>query len=75
MTNKDLFDNETIEKFRAFSSKLYNLKHGLELYMNYLADETDASLEALCLGAIIKNYFNVAKEEFNKLEEELGVLA
>lgn len=75
MTNKYSFDNETIEKFQELSSKLYNLKHCLEMYMNYIEDETDASLGVLCLGIIIKNYFNIAKEEFNKLEDELGVLA
>lgn len=75
MKNKYSFDDETIEKFQELSSKLYNLKYCLEMYMNYIEGETNIPLGVLCLGIIIKNYFNLAKVEFNKLEDELGILA
>ena len=42
--------------------------------MNYLEDETETTLNIRCLALILNNYFNIIKEEYNKLEEDLGVL-
>lgn len=74
MDNKYFFSHEILEKFQQIDSKLYNLKYCLDRFVNDIEDETDSSLSIICLGLIIKHYFNTTKEEFNKLEEELGVL-
>lgn len=74
MNNKYSFSDEIVEKFQDFDSKLYNIKYCLEMYMNYLEDETHVPLPFICMGLIIKSYFNNAKEEFVKLEEDLDVL-
>ncbi len=74
MQHNNSFSQEILEKFQQIDSKLYNLKYCLEMFINYIEDEADASLSIVCLGLIIKHYFNTTKEEFNKLEEELGVL-
>ena len=44
-----------------------------ELFINYLEGETDIPLKAQCLALTLYKYFNIAKENFNKLEEDLGV--
>lgn len=69
-----LFDDEIIEKFNDISNKLYNLKYSYELFFNYLENETTVPVEVICLGLIIKEYFEKAKRDYNNLEEELGVL-
>lgn len=74
MLNQKIFNNEIICKFDNIGNKLYNLKYSLDLYINYLESETEVPIKAQCLGLILREYFNEIKEDYNKLEEELGIL-
>ncbi len=75
MNSDNIFNQKTIEKFENISSKLYNIKYCLEFYLDYIENETDAPLNVICTGLIIKEYFNNTKNEYNRLEEDLGILS
>ena len=74
MLNQKVFSNEMQYKFENIDNKLYNLKYSFDLYISYLENETDVPLKAQCLGLILKEYFNEIKDDYNKLEEDLGIL-
>lgn len=74
MSNSKIFSKELKEKFEDIDNKLYNLKHSFDLYINYLESDINIPLKAQCLALILNNYFNIVKDEYNKLEEDLGVL-
>lgn len=65
---------ETKQKFEDIGSKLYNFKYSLEAFINELEGDAEISLGNLCLLLILRDYFNKLKEDYNKLEEDLGVL-
>ena len=50
------------------------LPHAFKLFIDYLEDETDIPLQVKCFALILNEYFNKTKKDFNKLEEDLGVL-
>lgn len=74
MSYKEIFSEELKIRFEEVGSKLYNLKHSFDLFINYLEEEPDIPLNIQCLALILNNYFNNAKDDYNKLEEDLGVL-
>ena len=74
MMIENFSEEEIKEKFNNFGSKMYNLKYSFELFLNYLETENDASLNTICLGHILKDYFEKAKNEYNTIEEDLGLL-
>lgn len=74
MQYQDIFSTEIKQRFENVGDKLYNLKYSFDLFTNYLEDETETTLNIRCLALILNNYFNIIKEEYNKLEEDLGVL-
>lgn len=74
MLVNNLFDNEIKERFEKISSKMYNFKHSFRTFINDLEDNTDIPLGYLCLLLILQDYFNEIKKDYNKLEEDLGVL-
>ena len=74
MSGKEFFNAEMKQKFESIGSKLYNLKYSLELFINYLECESDISLNLVCLALILNNYFSIVKDEYNSLEESLGLL-
>ena len=74
MMIENFSEEEIKERFNNFSSKMYNLKYSFELFLNYLETEDDASLNTICLGHILKDYFEKAKNEYNTIEEDLGLL-
>ena len=74
MLVNNLFDNEIKERFEKISSKMYNFKHSFRIFINDLEDNTDIPLGYLCLLLILQDYFNKIKKDYNKLEEDLGVL-
>ena len=74
MNEGTLFSTKTRQRFEDIGSKLYNFKYGFDLIFNYLENEEDISLNSICLLIILKKYFSEIKEDYNKLEEDLGVL-
>ena len=74
MSYSNVFNTETKQRFEEIGSKLYNFKYSFEIFINDLQDNTDIPLGNLCLLLILKNYFDSLKNEYNKLEEDLGVL-
>ena len=74
MSEKNIFNDELQLRFDNISNKLFNMKYSFDLFINYLEDETDIPLKAQCLGLILREYFNKLKDDYNKLEEDLGVL-
>ena len=74
MSGQEFFNAEMKQKFESIGSKLYNLKYSLELFINYLECESDISLNLVCLALILNNYFSIVKDEYNSLEESLGLL-
>lgn len=73
MAYQKIFNEEIKQRFEDIGSELYNFKYSFELFINYLEGETDIPLKAQCLALTLYQYFNIAKENFNKLEEDLGV--
>ena len=74
MSMQKIFNDEIQLRFDEISNKLYNFKYSFDLFINYLEDETDIPLNAQCFALILKEYFNKTKEDYNKLEEDLGIL-
>lgn len=74
MTQDEILSEKLKQRFEDIGSKLYNLKYSFDLLINCIEDEVDVPLELKCLALILNNYFNITKEEYNKLEEDLGVL-
>ena len=74
MLQQEIFSKELKERFNILDSELYNLKHAFKLFVDYLEDETDIPLKAKCFALILNEYFNKTKKDFNKLEEDLGIL-
>lgn len=74
MNEGTLFSTKTRQRFEDIGSKLYNFKYSLEAFVNELQDNSDIPLGNLCLLLILRDYFNNLKEDYNKLEEDLGVL-
>ena len=74
MNKNNTFSDEVKNKFDSIGIKLYNFKHGFDFLIKDLEDEADKSLGLICLLLILKKYFSEIKDEYNKLEEELGVL-
>lgn len=74
MLINELLDEQVKERFENIGNKMYNFKYSLEECINELEDNAEIPLGKLCLLLILKNYFNNLKEDYNKLEEELGVL-
>ena len=69
-----LLSDEMREEFYDIGEKLYNFKHAFNLMVHYLEDETDVSLGLICVFLIMKNYFSGIKEDYKKLEQDLGIL-
>ena len=74
MDNIDIFKEDIKNRFSNIGIKLYNFKHSLDLVVNYIEDEADNSLKLICTLLILKKYFSEIKDEYNKLEKDLGVL-
>ena len=74
MNDNKIFSDILKIKFDDIGNKLYNFKYGFDLIFNYLENEEDISLNSICLLIILKKYFSEIKEDYNKLEEDLGVL-
>lgn len=74
MSIDEIFSKELKERFNILDSELYNLKHAFKLFVDYLEDETEIPLQVKCFALILNEYFNKTKKDFNKLEEDLGVL-
>lgn len=74
MNEGTLFSTKTRQRFEDIGSKLYNFKYSFEAFVNELQDNSDIPLGNLCLLLILRDYFNNLKEDYNKLEEDLGVL-
>lgn len=69
-----LCSDEFVHRFEDIGSKLYNFKHSFDAFINELEGNGYISLGALCSLLILKDYFNNLKEDYNKLEEDLGVI-
>lgn len=74
MLVNNLFDEEIKQRFDKISSKMYNFKYSLKTFINELEGNTDVPLGNLCLLLILQDYFDKIKKDYNKLEEDLGVL-
>ena len=74
MEDKNLFSEEIKERFDRFSSRMYNFKHSLNFFLHSLEDETEPTLELICFCYLLKDYFNTTKDEYNQLEQDLGLL-
>lgn len=74
MSDVKIFNDELKQRFEDIGSNLYNLKYSFDLFINYLEDEVDTPLKVQCLALILNKYFNITKEEYNRLEEDLNVL-
>ena len=74
MQQNKLLNNERIEQFEKISCKLYNFKYSFETFIKEIEDSADISLGNLCLLLILRDYFNNLKDDYNKLEEDLGIL-
>ena len=74
MEDKKLFNEEVRERFDKISSRMYNFKHSLNFFFKSLEDETELTLELVCLCYILKEYFNNTKKEYNQLEKDFGLL-
>ena len=74
MNEGTLFSTKTRQRFEDIGSKLYNFKYSFEAFVNELQDNSDIPLGNLCLLLILRDYFNNLKEDYNKLEDDLGVL-
>ena len=68
-----IFSDEFKIRFDNISNKLYNFKYGFNLIINYLENESDISVDSICLLLILKKYFSEIKDDYNKLEQDLGV--
>lgn len=73
--DKEILNNETLEKFEVISNRMFNIKHCFELFIYNLQNDgyAENSVEIITLGLILKEYFNQTKEIYNNLESEIGV--
>ena len=60
------------EVIESFDGKIFFTRD--THFENYLETEDDTSLNTICLGHILKDYFEKAKNEYNTIEEDLGLL-
>lgn len=74
MNNRLSLNEDTITKFNNISAQLYNFKYAFKLFINHLEDNTDIPLEALCLALILRDNFEKVKNDYNILEQDLGIL-
>ena len=74
MKHDEIFSETLKQQFEDIGTKLYNFKYSFDLFVNCLEDEADVPLKLQCLALVLDNYFNMIKKEYNKLEEDLGVL-
>ena len=74
MHNPKLFSKEIKEKFENINNKFYNMKYALDLINNTLEYNTEVPIQIKVTVTIFYDYFLKTKDEYNALEEELGVL-
>ena len=73
MANEGLFNEEIIEKFNKIGCELYNLKYSFQLFIDCLENTDNVSIDIICFGIIMKEYFEKVKDEYNQLEETLNI--
>ena len=74
MSYKVFLNDEVKNRFDSIGTKFFNFKYSFDLIINNIENESDISLNLICLLLILKKYFSEIKDEYNKLEEDLGVL-
>lgn len=72
--NKIIINEEVKRSFEEISSRLYNFKYALDYFVLNLENDNTMMLNTTCLSLVLKEYYNVTKEKYNKLEENLGLL-
>ena len=68
------FDDEIKERFNSIGSKLYTIKYALEEIISIIENEGEINIGTVSILSTINAYFNRAKEDYYKLEEDLGTL-
>lgn len=74
MEEKYLFDDEIKEKFYNIDSKFHIIKHALETIIRIIESEGELEFGYISILMVINAFFEKTKEDYNNLEEELGVL-